>query len=244
MLLFKKKFLPAIRRGEKTQTIRLWKHRRLKAGQRSYIPGVGPIRVTAVDQIDLGQLGEEDARADGFNWDLTNDGVGNPKNTKSMLLAHRTPPAMVTGVRPDAESAVRAGIEHILFADQPTRHATAIDEYLKSLKPAASPYLTEGRLSPAARRGKELFESDEVGCFECHPAPWYTDLLKHDVGTRGPYDQRAQFDTPALIEVWRTAPYLHDGRYTTIRQLIAEGRGRQEIAEELIISPKTVPHPS
>ena len=40
MLLFKKKFLAAIRSGRKTQTIRLWKHQRMRSGQRSYIPGV------------------------------------------------------------------------------------------------------------------------------------------------------------------------------------------------------------
>ena len=66
MLLFKKRFLPAIRRGEKTQTIRLWKHRRMKAGQRSYIPGIGPVRIRAVDQIRLDDLTDEDARPDGF----------------------------------------------------------------------------------------------------------------------------------------------------------------------------------
>ena len=31
------------------------------------------------------------ARVDGLNWDLLNDGIGNPKNTKSLLLAHQTP---------------------------------------------------------------------------------------------------------------------------------------------------------
>ena len=66
MLLFKKKFLPAIRAGEKTQTIRLWKHRRMRAGQRSYIPGVGPIRVTLVEEVDLDRLSDADARPDGF----------------------------------------------------------------------------------------------------------------------------------------------------------------------------------
>ena len=66
MLLFKKKFLPAIRRGEKTQTIRLWKHRRMKTGQRSYIPGVGPIRIRAVEAVRLEELTDEDARPDGF----------------------------------------------------------------------------------------------------------------------------------------------------------------------------------
>jgi hypothetical protein len=67
MLLFKKKFLAAIRSGQKTQTIRLWKHRRMRPGQRSYIPGVGHIRVTAVDEVDLAQLTDADARPDGFD---------------------------------------------------------------------------------------------------------------------------------------------------------------------------------
>lgn len=30
-------------------------------------------------------------RLDGLNWDLVNDGIGNPKNTKSLLLVHKTP---------------------------------------------------------------------------------------------------------------------------------------------------------
>lgn len=66
MLLFKKKFLPAIRNGQKTQTIRLWKHRRMRAGQRSYIPGVGPIRVLSVEPVELGELTDQDAAPDGF----------------------------------------------------------------------------------------------------------------------------------------------------------------------------------
>jgi hypothetical protein len=67
MLLFKKKFIEAIRSGEKTQTIRLWKHCRMRAGQRSYIPGVGYIRITAVTEVQLDELTNEDARPDGFD---------------------------------------------------------------------------------------------------------------------------------------------------------------------------------
>jgi YVTN family beta-propeller protein len=165
-----------------------------------------------------------DARADGLNWDLVNDGVGNPKNTKSMLLAHATPPAMATGIRPSAEAAVRSGIRHTLFAERPEADAAAIDAYLESLAPVASPRLVDGRLGPAAVRGKRLFESREVGCVRCHPAPWYTDLGQHDVGTRNSYDHRGTFDTPSLIEAWRTAPYLHDGRWATVEELIAAGK--------------------
>jgi hypothetical protein len=66
MLLFKKKFLESIRTGDKTQTVRLWKYRRMRPGQRSYIPGAGYIRVHAVDEVELADLTDEDARLDGF----------------------------------------------------------------------------------------------------------------------------------------------------------------------------------
>jgi hypothetical protein len=66
MLLFKKKFLEAIRRGEKTQTIRLWKFRHMRSGQRSYIPGIGPIRITHVEPVKIDALTDADAFPDGF----------------------------------------------------------------------------------------------------------------------------------------------------------------------------------
>jgi hypothetical protein len=58
--------MDAIRAGEKTQTVRLWKYRRMRPGQRSYIPGAGYIRVQAVDEVKLADLTDEDARLDGF----------------------------------------------------------------------------------------------------------------------------------------------------------------------------------
>jgi len=66
VLLFKKKFLPSILAGEKTQTVRVWKHRMMRTGQRSYIPGAGYIRITAVDEVSLDALTGEDAALDGF----------------------------------------------------------------------------------------------------------------------------------------------------------------------------------
>jgi len=160
-----------------------------------------------------------EARADGFNWDLLNDGIGNPKSTRSLLLAHRTPPAMSLGVRTNAEAAVRAGIKSILFTDQPEDVAAAIDEYLKSLNPVPSPHLVHGKLSPAARRGEKTFH--RVGCADCHVPGLFTDLHPHDVGTRRTFDEPTdKFYTPTLIEVWRTAPYLHDGSAATMRDVV------------------------
>ena len=86
------------------------------------------------------------------------------------------------------------------------------------LKPMASPFLVNGQLSAAAQRGQQLFSSANVGCATCHPPGLFTDLNHRDVGTMGKFDKpEDQFDTPTLIECWRTAPYLHDGSAATIR---------------------------
>ena len=165
-----------------------------------------------------------DARVDGFNWDLLNDGTGNLKNSKSMLLSHETPPSMISGIRADAETAVRAGFTHILFKNADEENACAVDEYLSSLRPVPSPYLVNGELSESAKRGKILFESDRTGCAICHPAPHYTDLRLHRVGSQDVNDYIDAFDSPTLIEVWRTAPYMNTGEYLTVRELLLEGK--------------------
>jgi YVTN family beta-propeller protein len=159
-------------------------------------------------------------RSDALNWDLLNDGMGNPKNARSLLLSHKAPPVMITGVRDKAETAVRAGIKYIQFAVRPEENAVAIDEYLKSLKPVPSPYLVEGKLSEAAKRGKEIFKKAE--CASCHSAPLYTDLRKYKVGTGKDIEKDRAFDTPTLIEVWRTAPYLYDGRAVTMKEVLTK----------------------
>jgi len=160
----------------------------------------------------------DDGRVDGLNWDLLNDGIGNPKNVKSLLLTHATPPAMALGIRAHAELAVRAGIRYIQFAVRPEEDAIALDTYLKSLKPVPSPQLMDGQLSEAALRGEALFETEN--CMVCHPAPLYTDLKQYELGTGKGQDAGKKFDTPTLIEVWRTSPYLHDGRVVTMEELI------------------------
>lgn len=49
----------------------------------------------------------------------------------------------------------------------------------------------------------------------------FTDLQSYDVGTPAKTDKSTdRFDTPSLIELWRTAPYLHDGSAATLRDVI------------------------
>jgi cytochrome c peroxidase len=128
---------------------------------------------------------------------------------------------MSLGKRDAAETAVRSGIRHILFTQQPEEVAVAMDAYLKALKPVPSPLLVNGKLSERARRGAKLYANSNVDCSSCHPQGLFTDLRHYDTGTAGPLDQGVtQFDTPTLIEVWRTAPYLHDGSAATVRDLL------------------------
>ena len=67
MLLLKKHLVLRVRQGLKRQTVRLWKGQLLRAGVISHTPGLGKMRITAVDELaSLDALTEADARADGF----------------------------------------------------------------------------------------------------------------------------------------------------------------------------------
>ena len=169
-----------------------------------------------------------DARADGLNWDLLNDGIGNPKNSRSMLLSDQTPPSMSLGIRADMPVAVRAGFVHILFTEPENEDLQAVIAYLKSLQPVVSPHrMPDGSLTASAMRGEKIFSDPQVGCVDCHSGPLFTDLGMGNVGTSRPFDRGAtSFDTPALIELWRTPPYLHDGSAAKLRELLLdENRG-------------------
>lgn len=173
---------------------------------------------------------DDDGRMDALNWDLLNDGKGNPKNTRSLLNAHHDGPVMSLGVRENAGQAVRAGIHHILFANPPERVATAMDAFLRSLKPLPSPHATKDA-AEAIERGRQIFQEKRSGCARCHPGPLFTDLKAHDVGTGGKYrgmwdgngnDQTNRFVSPTLCELWRTGPYLHDGSAATLEDVFGK----------------------
>jgi hypothetical protein len=142
---------------------------------------------------------------------------------------------MWRGIREDMPFAVRKGF-HLLLREPQPGELEAVEAYLHSLTPRPSPHLeVDGSFSPAAQRGLELFHGDLTGCAACHPPPLFTDLELHDVGTRGPLDRSELFDTPSLVELYRTAPYLHDGRSATLLKLLLDNQkeDRHGITSEL-----------
>jgi cytochrome c peroxidase len=242
---------------------------------RGTAPAVTAISLGAGAETSLARLGERnfhdaslcfqqwqscaschpDARSDTLYWDLLNDGVGNTKNTKSLLLSAVTPPVMWRGVRGSAGMAVRTGIHHIQFATPAAGQAEAIEAYLHALRPVPSPALDASRAQPlvttdascgqchvpgepvgaltaAARRGQALFRG-KAGCAECHPAPLYTNMKTVDPGLGA----GVAYDVPSLIEAWRTAPYLHSGDALTLRENITDFNPLQKRGRTKDLSP-------
>jgi cytochrome c peroxidase len=174
-----------------------------------------------------------DARMDGLNWDLMNDGIGNPKNCKSLLYSHVTPPSMISGIRETAEVAVRAGFRLIQFFDIDEASAACVDAYLRSLRPVPSPYLVDGKLSKKAEEGQQVYE--KLKCNVCHNGPYFTDLKMHRIGENIEFEKG--WDTPTLIEVWRTAPYLFNGSAATLGEVFTihkHGIEKQKVTPEEI----------
>ena len=106
----------------------------------------------------------------------------------------------------------------------------ALAIYTNSFDFTLSPHIpAPGKLSPAAERGKQHFFSKDVNCASCHSGPYYTDsslekpFKLHDVGTGGddPSEKIGlKYDTPSLLGVYRTAPYLHHGKAKTLREVL------------------------
>jgi len=126
---------------------------------------------------------------------------------------------------------------HVGTRDQPlgdttagvSRDLDALAAYVTSLDHVnPSPHRNQdGSLTADAVAGKVVFE--KLGCDFCHGGPEFTDSgrgLLHDVGTITPLSgQHAGgplfgIDTPTLLGVWETPPYLHDGSAPTLRDVL------------------------
>ena len=94
-------------------------------------------------------------------------------------------------------------------------------------------------LNAAEQRGFELFMTEYeprtgqrgADCFHCHGGPLFSDHQFHNNGLAGTDEgrsavthreaDRGKFATPSLRNIARTAPYMHDGRFATLEQVIA-----------------------
>ena len=106
----------------------------------------------------------------------------------------------------------------------------ALAAYTNSHRFSLSPHAKHG-LSDAAKRGQKLFHSERTKCADCHNGPFYTDsrpvdiesFVKHDVGTGNEDPSELMgpaYDTPTLLGIYRSGPYLHHGKAKTLRDVL------------------------
>lgn len=97
-----------------------------------------------------------------------------------------------------------------------------------------------GYFSVPAEAGRLLFI--EAGCASCHSGPDFTDSVDgqlHDIGTLQAGSgtrlgvEMTGLDTPTLIDVWASGPYLHDGSAPTLEVAIGAHDGVDLSADEL-----------
>ena len=159
------------------------------------------------------------ARVDALTWDFKRDGIDNGKDVISLVYTQHTPPHNRRATRPDPWTCMETGVlgSHML----PPAKSDVDDllAYVKSLRPEPNPNLPT--FTAAAKRGKVLFEG-KGNCARCHPGPWFTDKKSYDVGTASDGDPDGRYDTPSLIEAYRTGPYYHDGRAATMKEALTK----------------------
>ena len=117
--------------------------------------------------------------------------------------------------------------------------AFALAAYVRTIQAGDAPYDRyiagdRSALDAAAQRGLALFRG-KAGCTGCHVGPTLSDEDFHNTGVAwrtgrltdegraavtGLPGHRGAFKTPTLREVSRTAPYMHDGSFTALADVV------------------------
>ena len=165
-----------------------------------------------------------DGHSDGLIWDFEIDGIGrNLVDTRSLRGVRDTAPFKWNGKNATLARQCGPRFARVLTRSDPFSPERLADlvAYIESIPLA--PRRHDEFLEAARDQGRKIFfrtrandgaEISVVGrCQTCHRPPLFTDRLPADVGSGG------SFDTPHLLDLGSTAPYLHDGRALTLEEI-------------------------
>ena len=153
-------------------------------------------------------------------WNPTgDDGFANSINIPSLRGIRRTAPYGRDGRTSSLTEFTRNVIVNEFAGREPDRLITeALVAYQREFEFPPNANIKENSqlstsVSGAAIRGAKLFQRD---CASCHiPSLAFLDGRRHDVGTGG------YFDTPTLLGLAESVPYLHDGRAINLSTVVA-----------------------
>jgi cytochrome c peroxidase len=123
--------------------------------------------------------------------------------------------------------------------------AAALVAYVSQLRAPISRF-DQGTMTPAALRGEVLFQG-KGACIACHGGPLFTDNALHNtlVPNRSGWSDAGAtfppgaFNTPELRDVANSGPYMHNGVFTTLREVVEFYNARSSVSP-LLLTPGEV----
>ena len=153
-----------------------------------------------------------DGLTDGLVWNILLDG---DVNTLPFRNVGGTGPFLWGGILPTLFDFSRE-VLRLVGAEATGVDVERLTRYMQSVTAPPNPYtLPGGRFTPAALRGKALFEG-EAECDICHSGPLLTNRTQVDGKTDG-----KTTDVPSLISVYDTGPWGREGQWSTLEEMIA-----------------------
>jgi YVTN family beta-propeller protein len=174
-----------------------------------------------------------DGHIDGLTYDIEPDGIGNnPVDNRTLRGILDTAPFKWEGTNPSLQRQCGPRLAVFFTRLQPynPEELEALENYICLIKRPPNRHRPLGaELTDAQRRGKMLFERAVTNdgrvipkqdrCVTCHFPPLYTDRQIHDLGNEFEYDENSIFDTPHLLNIYDSAPYLHNGIANTLEEI-------------------------
>jgi len=174
-----------------------------------------------------------DGHIDSIVYDIEDDGIGmGPIDNKTLRGIADMAPYKWTGINPSLKRQCGPRLAVYITRIQPFTpdQLTDLHDYLCSIPRPPNRYRKVGEdLTDAQRRGRKIFARGvknngtpipvENRCITCHPPPLYMDGKIHDVGTKFPLDVTSRFASPQLLNIYDSAPYLHNGIAPTLEEI-------------------------
>jgi len=174
-----------------------------------------------------------DGHIDGITYDIEPDGIGtSPVDNRTLRGILDTAPFKWEGTNPSLQRQCGPRLAMFFTRIQPFTPEQVMDleMYICTIPRPPNRYRpVGGKLTPAQRRGKAMFERtrtrsgkvipEDKRCVTCHFQPLFTDRSRRNIGTKMKYDRELEFDVPHLNNIYDSAPYLHNGIAQTLEEI-------------------------
>lgn len=174
--------------------------------------------------------------------DTFNDGSAFTFKTVLPLYAlDRSGPWTWHGWQKGLIDAMEHSLKTTMVGPDPTEEdARALAAFLSSMQSPPNPNRIDSELiGQAAARGEEIFFGPKGACSDCHSGTALTDNQIHDLGLGTSNDAYQGYNTPSLQGVFRKVQLLHDGRASTLEEVLKGEHSPDKVHGQALTSEET-----